>query len=111
MVQQVVGQRGGGATVGAAGNVAPVVVAAAVHLPGFARTGRAGGIHAGQSMRHAATAATVEILFLGTASVERSLPELPEMRVDEGVAVAGSAQAVGERGAATGAIARSWLAA
>ena len=48
MVQQVVGQRRGGATVGAAGDVAPVVVAAGVDLPGLAGTGRASGIHAGQ---------------------------------------------------------------
>ena len=39
MVQQVVGQGGGGAAVGAAGDVAPGVVAAGIDLPGFAGTG------------------------------------------------------------------------
>ena len=41
MVQQVVGQRGSSAAVGAAGDVAPGIVTAAVHLRGFTGTGRA----------------------------------------------------------------------
>ena len=56
-------------------------------------------------MRHAGTTATIEILFLGAASVKQPLPELPEMGVDEGVGIVGSAQAVGEGGTATGAVA------
>ncbi len=56
-------------------------------------------------MRHAGAAATVEIMLLGAASVEESLPELPKVRVDEGVVVSGSRKRVGKGGAATSAVA------
>ncbi len=109
VVQQVVGQGRGGATGGAAGDVAPIIVAARVDLPTFAGAGRASGIHAGQPVRLAGAAATIEVLILGVPAVERSLPQLTEMGVDKSVAVAGSRKRIGEGGSATGAVACPWL--
>ena len=90
MIEQVVGERRGGAVGGAAGDVAPAVVAAGVDLPCFVRAGCAGAIETGQFVW---LAVTVQVLLLRASAVERSLPELAQAGVDKGVAVAGSALA------------------
>jgi len=59
MIEQVIGQGGGGAAIGATGHVAPVIVAAGIDLPGFAGTGGVGGIHVVEPVRHARPTATV----------------------------------------------------
>ena len=56
-------------------------------------------------------AVAVEVLLLAARAVQWSLPQLAQVGVDERVVVVGSAQAVGEGGCATGAIACPWLAA
>ncbi len=44
VIEQVVGEGGGGAAVGAAGDIAPTIVAAGVDLPSLVRAGRAQGM-------------------------------------------------------------------
>jgi len=51
-------------------------------------------------------AVAVEVLLLRATAVQRSLPQLAQVRVDIAVAVAGSAQAVREGGCAAGAVTR-----
>ena len=102
MIQQVVGQRRGGAAVGAAGDVAPAIVAAAIDLGGLVGTGGATAIDAGQFVR---LGVAVEIVLLATSSIEGSLPQLAQMGVDKGIIAAASTQTVGEGSCATGA----WL--
>ena len=87
MVEQVVGERGRRATVGAAGDIAPAIIAAGVDRPGLVGARRSGCVQTGQLMRLAA--AIVEVLIL-RAAVERSLPELTQVGGDEGIAVAGA---------------------
>ncbi len=93
MIQQVVGERGGGAAVGAAGDVAPAIVAARLDSAAKVGAGGAKGVEAGQLVR---LAVAVEVLLLGAAAAQRTLPELAQVGVDVAVAVAGSAQSVGE---------------
>ncbi len=61
MVQQVVGQRRGGAAVGAAGDVAPRVVTAAVDQGGLGGAGGATAVDAGQFVR---LGVAVQVLLL-----------------------------------------------
>ena len=82
------------------------VVAAGIDLGALAGTGRASGIHAGQFVR---LGIAVQVLLLIARAVQRPLPQLAEVGVDKGVAVAGSAQAVGKGRCAAGAVARSRL--
>ncbi len=76
----------------AAGHIAPGVVATAIDLSRLGGAGGAGAIEAGQLVR--LTAATVEVLLLGAATVERPLPQLAQVRVDVRITVAGSTQVV-----------------
>ncbi len=80
VIEQVIGERGGGAAVGAAGHVAPAIVAAAVDGSAQVGAGGAGRIKAGQLVR---LAATVEVLLLGAPAVEWSLPQLAQVGVDK----------------------------
>ena len=85
VIEQVIGERGGGAAVGAAGDVAPAIVAAGVDGSAQAGAGGPARIKAGQLVGLAA--ATVEVLVLGAARVEGSLPQLAQVGIDEAVAV------------------------
>ena len=85
MILIVVGQRGRGGIVGAAGDMAPGIVAGGVALPAFAGAGAAAGIQAGQLM---GLAIAVEVLVRRAAAVERALPRLTQMRTKVASAVA-----------------------
>jgi len=107
VVESVVGKRGAGAAHGAAGDVAPGIIAARVGLPGLGAARRAQAVEAGQLVWVAAV--TVEVLRVGTAGALRSLPHLSQVGVEVAGVVACSGQAVGEGAAATGAIASARL--
>ena len=81
-------QRRGAASVPAAGDIAPGVVAAGVDLVGgtLRRTRRARLVDPGQLVRMGRVA--VEVLVLLHASVERCLPDLAQVGVDEAIGVA-----------------------
>jgi hypothetical protein len=87
MVDQIIRERGGGATVAAAGDVAPLVVAAAEDLPARVGTGGADAVEPLELVRMAAV--TVEIAVLRAAAIDRSLPQLAQVRVDKAVAIGG----------------------
>jgi hypothetical protein len=80
VVEGIVGERGRRVAVEAAGHVAPGIVAAGVDLARFVGARSPGRIEAGQ---------LIKILVLGTAAIERSLPELAQVGVDIGRTVAG----------------------
>jgi len=105
MVKQIVGERRGRAVGGAPRLVAPGIIAGPVHLPVLAAARAAAGKQARQVMRLTATA---EILIAAHA-VEWPLPELAQVGVDVAIAVARPRDAVGQRAAATGAVARCRL--
>ncbi len=102
VIQQVIGERGRGATGGAAGDVAPAIVAARVDSSAQIRAGGAQRVEAGELVR---LAVAVEVLLLGAAAAQRALPELAQVRVNIAIVVTGSTQGIGERGRATGAVA------
>ena len=102
IIAEGIGEQGAAVGDRAAGDIAPGVVATAIDLPALGGAGGAGAIEAGQLV--GLTAATVEVLLLGAAPVERPLPQLAQVRVDVRIAVAGPRQAVA-RSTATGAIA------
>jgi len=106
VIQLVVGQGRGGAAVGAAGDVAPGIVTAAVDQGGLVGAGGATTIDAGQFVR---LGVAVQVLLLRTGAVDWPLPQLAQVGVDVSVVVVGSAQGVGEGGCATGAVACPWL--
>ncbi len=87
LVEVVVGERAGRAAEGAADHIAKGIVAAGIALPGLIGAGGTGGIQSGQLVWMAAVA--VKILVLGAATCQRALPQLTQVRVDVGVAVAG----------------------
>jgi len=103
VVEPVVGQRRTGPIDGVGGDVAPGIVEARVTLPQFVTAGRACLVEPGQLVRMGAIA--VEIARGGAAIALRSLPQLPQVRVDVAGAIACSAQAIGERAAAAVAVA------
>ena len=80
VVQEVVGEGRGGAAGGTAGDVAPIVVVAGINLPCFVGAGSTTGIEAGQLMR---LAVAVEVLLLRTGAVERPLPELSQVPLQD----------------------------
>ncbi len=91
VIQQVVGERGGGAVGGAAGHVAKAVVAADAVIGGLGAVvgaGRpaGGGIEPKELMR---VAGAIEVLLLRAAALQWSLPQLAQVRVDVRIAVAG----------------------
>ncbi len=106
VIQEIIGERRGGTAGGAAGDIAPTVVTAGIDLPGLVGAGGTAGVEAAQLVR---LAVAVEVLLLRPTATEGSLPQLAQVRVDIAVAVAGSTQAVGEGGRATGAVARARL--
>ncbi len=91
----------------AAGDVAPGIVATGVDLSTLARARGSRGIEPIELMGVAALA--VEILVLGAAPVEGSLPQLAQMRVGIRRAVAAPGETAAQRGTATGAVACRWL--
>ncbi len=103
VIQQIVGERGRGATERAAGDVAKGIIAAGIDLPALTRAGGAQRVEPIQLVGGAAGA--VEVLVLRAAPIERPLPELAQVGGDVGGVVAGAAQAVGEGTAAAAAIA------
>ena len=109
IIQAIVGKGGRGTAAagrGTGGHVAPAIVAGAIglRLAARRRAGGAWGVETGQLMRLIAVA--VEILVRARAIV-RALPQLAQVHVDILVAVGGSAEAVGGRTSATGAVAGS----
>ena len=88
VIQQVVAQRRGGAAVGAAGDIAPGVVAAAIDQGGLGGAGGAITVDAGQFVR---LGVAVQVLLLRTGATHWPLPELAQMGIDEGVGVVGPA--------------------
>jgi enolase len=62
VIQEVVRERGRGAAVGAAGDVAPAIVTAGVDLSRLVGAGGTAGVQAGQLVR---LAVAVEVLLLG----------------------------------------------
>ncbi len=107
VIQDVVRERGRGATERAAGHVAKGVIAAGVDLSALTRIGCTQGVEPIQLVGGAAGA--VEVLVLRAAPIERALPELAQVGGDITRAVGRPTQAVGERARATGAVACSWL--
>jgi len=89
VIQQVIGEGRGGTTRGTAGDVASAIVAAAVDLPCFVRTGGTGTVETGELVW---LAVTVEVLLLAASAPQGALPQLAQVRVDIAVGVAGSAQ-------------------
>ena len=107
MVQHVRGEGGGRPTGDAGGLIAPTVVARRV----AGRLATSGGtrcsrwIQSGQLMR--VHTITEEVLHRVAIAVERADGELSQVGVAITVGVGGSDQAIGKRGGATGAVARS----
>jgi len=97
VVEVVVGQRGCRPLVGAAGDVAQGIVAAAVDRPALIGAGCADRIEPAQLV---GLAVTVEVLVLRAAAGERALPQLAQVGVDIAVAVAASSESTGKRATA-----------
>jgi hypothetical protein len=94
MIQAVIGQGDiRGARVGAPGDIASGIITALVDRAGFIRTG---GSRAIETRELVWSAATVKVAVGGTTAVERSLPQLAQVRVDKRIGVAGTCQATTE---------------
>lgn len=80
MIEQVIGERGGGAAGGAAGDVAPGIVTAGVNLPGLVGAGGTTGVQTRQLVW--LVAGEIEVLLLATTATQGSLPQLSQVGVD-----------------------------
>src|SRR5579883_1177748 len=106
IIEQIVGERGADRIICATGDVAPVVVAAGVDRAAQIATGGADRVETGQLVR--GRAVTVQVLVVAGA-VERSLPELAQVRVGVADVVACATHATGKGATATSADARRGL--
>ena len=101
-VQYVEGERGVGTVVVARGLVAPAIVAGTVGRAGWIATGGTKRIEPADLVWLAAVA--VEILLIGACAIERTLPQLSQVRVGIAGAISGALQTIGRGTTATGAI-------